>query len=234
MPCCGGRAASSPAASTGLRPRDACWTWAPATAFCSTRSAAAGARGSGSSATRGVRTSAASPSIGIEGSWAAVVFWHSLEHLPRPGEAIREAARLLSPGGVLVVAVPNSASLQAAAFGDRWLALDLPRHLVHLPLGALVSRLEACGFDVERVSQLRGGQIVIGWLDGLVGSLPGGLDLYQSLRRPRARRVTIGGGRRASALAAGVLLLPLAVACAAVEVGLRRSGTVYVEARKHA
>jgi SAM-dependent methyltransferase len=170
----------------------------------------------------------------VEGSWAAIVFWHSLEHLPRPGEAIREAARLLPPGGVLVVAVPNSASLQAAAFGDRWLALDLPRHLVHLSLGALVARLEACGFDVERVSQVRGGQIVIGWLDGLVGTLPGGLDLYQSLRRTRARRVTIDRARRVSALAAGVLLLPLAVACAALEIGLRRSGTVYVEARRHA
>ena len=49
----------------------------------------------------------------VEGEWAAVVFWHSLEHLPDPGGAIREAARLLRPGGIVVIAVPNTDSLQA-------------------------------------------------------------------------------------------------------------------------
>ncbi len=74
----------------------------------------------------------------LEEGWAAVVFWHSLEHLPDPAGALREAARLLRPGGLLVVAVPNAASLQARVFGDRWLALDLPRHLTHIPArGAL-------------------------------------------------------------------------------------------------
>jgi SAM-dependent methyltransferase len=167
----------------------------------------------------------------IDGRWAAVVFWHSLEHLPEPGEAIRQAARLLEPGGVLVVAVPNTSSLQAAAFGDRWLALDLPRHLSHLPASTLTAGLEKHGFRVERVSQVRGGQIVIGWLDGLVGALPGDLRLYQSLRRGHARSDPLSRRQRVAAVAAGVALLPMALLCAAVEVGLRRSGTVYVEAR---
>lgn len=69
----------------------------------------------------------------IDGTWAAIVFWHSLEHLRNPGPEIERAAALLAPGGVLVIAVPNADSLQAQLFGDRWLALDLPRHLVHLP-----------------------------------------------------------------------------------------------------
>ncbi len=167
----------------------------------------------------------------VEGEWAAVVFWHSLEHLPDPGGAIREAARLLRPGGVVVIAVPNTDSLQAQTFGDRWLHLDPPLHLVHLSERALRSRLTACGFEVERVSHVRGGQIVIGWLDGLVGSLPGRPGLYQALRRPEARSGALPAGRRAAALAAGVVLLPLAMGAAALEVGLRRSGTVYVEAR---
>src|SRR5205085_5863150 len=33
------------------------------------------------------------------GEWAAVVFWHSLEHLDRPGAAIDHAAGLLTEGG---------------------------------------------------------------------------------------------------------------------------------------
>jgi SAM-dependent methyltransferase len=171
------------------------------------------------------------PLAEVGGGWAALVFWHSLEHLPEPGEAIRHAARLLIPGGVVVVAVPNLDSLQARAFGDRWLHLDPPRHLVHLSARALASGLERCGFRIERRSQLRGGQVVIGWLDGLVGSLPGELRLYDALRRPDARSAPMGLGKRAGTLAAGVLLAPVALACAAAEVALRRAGTVYVEAR---
>ena len=68
----------------------------------------------------------------IDGRYAAIVFWHSLEHLPNPGEELERAAALLEPGGVLVVAVPNNDSLQAKLFGDRWLALDMPRHLTHI------------------------------------------------------------------------------------------------------
>jgi len=166
-----------------------------------------------------------------EGVWAGVVFWHSLEHLPDPAAALVEARRLLASGGVVVVAVPNSDSLQARIFGDRWLALDPPRHLVHLTGRALRDRLRELGFEVERVSYLRGGQVVFGWLHGLVGWLPGKPDLYDAIRRREARSAALSGRRRAGIVTAAVFLLPLALAGAAVEAALRRGGTVYVEAR---
>ena len=168
----------------------------------------------------------------VQGAWAAIVFWHALEHLPDPGDAIRDAARLLLPGGVVVIAVPDTSSLQARAFGDDWLHLDLPRHLVHLPAATLRAGLEGAGLRVERESHVRGGQIVVGWLDGLVGRLPGDLDLYQALRRPDARSRASSTAQRLGAIAAGVALLPVAAICAALEVALGRSGTVYVEARR--
>lgn len=168
----------------------------------------------------------------VGGEWAAVVFWHSLEHLPEPGRAIREAARLLKPGGVIAVAVPNGESLQAAAFGDDWLHLDLPRHLVHLSATSLQAGLRGSGFAIERTSFSRGGQIVIGWLDGLVGRLPGRPSLYQALRLPPARRTPQSARPRALAIAAAVLLLPVAWVAAAIEVAMHRGGTVYVEGRR--
>lgn len=167
----------------------------------------------------------------IDGEWAAVVFWHSLEHLPGPSDAIRQSARLLTENGLIAIAVPNSDSLQAKAFGDHWLHLDLPRHLVHLSKRSLIGGLEASGFRVEHASGWRAGQIVIGWLDGLVGSLPGDLNFYQSLRRREARSVAVTLGQRIAAIAAGIVLLPVAMICSAVEVALGRSGTIYVEAR---
>lgn len=172
------------------------------------------------------------PLENLEPGWAAVVFWHSLEHLIAPRAALREAARLLDPGGLVVIAVPNTDSVQAKLFGDRWLHLDLPRHIVHLPARTLLAGLEEDGFAVERVSYVRGGQLVIGWLDGLVGSLPGRPCLYESLRQPAARSAAVAPVTRAATIAAGVALAPVALAGAGAEVALRRGGTIYVEARR--
>jgi hypothetical protein len=168
----------------------------------------------------------------LDGRYAAIVFWHSLEHLRAPGEALARAAELLLPGGVVVVAVPNAASLQARLFGDAWLALDLPRHLVHLPAEALLQRMAELGLTPGRVSHLRGGQVMFGWLHGLVGALPGHPDLYDAIRRPAARRTPIAGASRAATLAAGAAALPVALALTAAEAALRRGGTVYVEASR--
>jgi SAM-dependent methyltransferase len=168
----------------------------------------------------------------VQGRWAGIVFWHSLEHLREPGAAVQRAAGLLEPGGVMVITMPNPASIQARVFGDRWLALDLPRHLVHVPAATLLARLRALGLRPSRVSYLRGGQVVFGWLHGIVGTLPSHPDLYDAIRRPEARREAISPGRRLLTLTAAVLALPLAAACAGVEVLLRRGGTTYVEARR--
>jgi SAM-dependent methyltransferase len=168
----------------------------------------------------------------VEGSWATIVFWHSLEHLRDAGGALAHAGSILSPGGVLVVAVPNAASMQAALFGERWFALDLPRHLVHIPSQALLSRLGELGLRVERVSYVRGGQITFGWLHGFIGWLPGHPNFYDAIRRPEAREEPMSTGKRAFVLFAAALLLPIALACSGVEVACRRGGTVCVEARR--
>jgi SAM-dependent methyltransferase len=168
----------------------------------------------------------------VDGPWAAIVFWHSLEHLEAPGTAIDHAAAILAPGGVLVVAAPNADSIQGAVLGDRWLALDLPRHRAHIGASALLARLSGLGLRVERTSHLRGGQVVFGWLHGLVGSLPGHPDLYDSIRRPGARRSTLTPGARLAVLACALLLLPIAAALALIEATAGRGGSVYVEARR--
>jgi hypothetical protein len=160
------------------------------------------------------------------------VFWHSLEHLPNAGAELDRAASLLASGGVLVIAVPNNASMQARVLGDQWLALDLPRHLVHLSSALLTERLRARSLRVERVSYWRGGHVALGWLHGMVAKLPGHPDLYDAIRRPEARRQQRSAWPRPLALAPGALLVPAAVVAAAVEVLASREGTVYVEARR--
>lgn len=172
------------------------------------------------------------PDLELEEGFGAIVFWHSLEHLPEPDAALARAAALLAPGGVLVIAVPNNASLQASVFGDRWLALDLPRHLTHITSSALLAKLADLRLTVERVSYWRGGQVMFGWLHGLVGMLPGSPSLYDAVRRPEARFEQRPRSQLLKALAAGVALAPVAMLASGAEIALRRGGTVYVEARR--
>ncbi|MGI9184451.1 MAG: methyltransferase domain-containing protein [Solirubrobacteraceae bacterium] len=166
------------------------------------------------------------------GDWAAVVFWHSLEHLPDPAAALDRAVTLLAPGGLLAIAVPNLSSWQARCFGDRWLHLDLPRHLVHLPASALQAGLRERGLTLERVSHWRGGQILFGWLHGIVGRLPGHPDLYSAIRRREAQETPSAGARRVGVLLAAAAWAPAAGLMAVAEITARAGGTVYVEARR--
>ncbi len=166
------------------------------------------------------------------GEWAAVVFWHSLEHLREPRGAVSRACSLLAPSGLLIIAVPNRASWQARWLGDRWLALDLPRHLVHLPARALVDSVRESGLTIDRVSYWRAGQVVFGWLDGLVSMLPRQPSLYDAIRQPEARATTMSRSRQTMTLAAGLALAPAATVLAVAEVAARAGGSVYLEARR--
>jgi SAM-dependent methyltransferase len=168
----------------------------------------------------------------VDGRYSAVIFWHSLEHLRQPVRALRHAAALIAPGGLLVIAVPNAASVQARVFGDRWLHLDVPRHLVHITPEALISTVESLGLKVEEVSYSRGGQVLFGWLHGLVVQFPGRPDLYDAIRREGARQDAQDPLSRLYALAAGVVMLPAALAASVVEVARHRGGSIYVEARR--
>jgi SAM-dependent methyltransferase len=166
------------------------------------------------------------------GEWAGVVFWHSLEHLSDPAAALDRATALLTPGGILAIAVPNLGSWQARYFGERWFHLDLPRHLVHLPASALIGGLQERGFTIERRSDWRAGQNLFGWLHGLTRMLPGHPDLYSAIRRQGAQDTAISGWRRAGVLLAASALAPVAGALTGAEIAAHAGGTVYVEARR--
>ncbi|MBI4414708.1 MAG: class I SAM-dependent methyltransferase, partial [Candidatus Kerfeldbacteria bacterium] len=66
-----------------------------------------------------------------EQSFDVVTLWQVFEHIAEPLGLLAELRRLLKPGGLLVIAVPNIDSFQAALTGKRWWGLDIPRHLSH-------------------------------------------------------------------------------------------------------
>jgi SAM-dependent methyltransferase len=87
-----------------------------------------------------------------------ITMWQSLEHVHAPREVLREAHRLLAPGGKLIVAVPNIDSLAFRWFGRNWVGLDLPRHLTHFTPWTLPLMLERTGFRVGPVQLVRHSQ----------------------------------------------------------------------------
>lgn len=78
----------------------------------------------------------------MEAGFDAIAAWHSMEHFPAPWLVIEESARLLKPGGVLLLAMPNPDSFEFGVLKSRWMHLDAPRHLYLFPIRSLIER---CG-----------------------------------------------------------------------------------------
>jgi SAM-dependent methyltransferase len=76
----------------------------------------------------------------------AVVFRHSLEHVPDPRTDLVRVHDLLRPGGRLAVIVPNWGSWQRRAFGEYWFPLELPRHRTHFTGAGLGAAISSGGF----------------------------------------------------------------------------------------
>lgn len=170
-----------------------------------------------------------------KGVYNAVVFWHSLEHLPRPAEALVRAHELLRPGGLLVVAVPNRDSLQSRLFGRHWFHLDVPRHYFHFNRDNLISALEKLSFRVVQEDHFSFEQNPYGWLQSFYNSL--GFDnnfLYTILKNRSARSIQV---RRhpLQALLTLLLLAPLTLLSlflTVLEAALSRGGSVELYAVK--
>jgi len=86
-----------------------------------------------------------------DGQFDALVFSHSLEHTSSPTRALSEARRLLRPGGVILIEVPNMGGLDARLFGRYWFPLDPAFHLYHFAPATLRAYLKAGGFEDVRV-----------------------------------------------------------------------------------
>lgn len=85
-------------------------------------------------------------------SFDVIFFNHVLEHIPDDAAALREVRRILKPGGLLILGVPN----EGAAFWQIAYRLQ-PRvratsdHLHHYTAQSIADRCEAAGLALEKV-----------------------------------------------------------------------------------
>lgn len=85
-----------------------------------------------------------------------VTMWDVLEHVPDPRMTLTEVARVLKPGGLLALSLPNPTCPEAQIFGDSWIGWDRPRHLYLFTPDILQKYLCDAGFGKIRLESLGG------------------------------------------------------------------------------
>lgn len=164
-----------------------------------------------------------------------ITITHVLEHIRDPHQMLAECARLLKPGGVIAVAVPNIESWQARLTRENWFHLDLPRHLWHFSESGLSTTMSVCGFEQIAVRRLDLAHNVFGWLQSLLNLLGFrhnrlysflSSDVLETDTRSHYCSLTFS-------FVLLPLLLPLSVALAFAEVFFHAGGTAEIIARKH-
>lgn len=81
-----------------------------------------------------------------------LTFWHMLEHLIKPAEAIRKSSRILKSNGMIFAEFPNFDSLNLKLFKKNYCHFDLPGHLVYYNKKSLVYLFSQNGFKNIRIS----------------------------------------------------------------------------------
>jgi len=79
-------------------------------------------------------------------SFDCVVMLDVVEHVPDPVGLLREAARVLRPGGVLLLSAPNARSISARLAGRYWFHFKRD-HVVLFTEATLLRALDAAGLD---------------------------------------------------------------------------------------
>lgn len=84
-------------------------------------------------------------------SYDVIFCRHVLEHHPRPWEMARALYQKLTPGGILLVEVPNINSIWRRILGKYFFPLYLPRHLFHFTPESFRKIFSEPGFEVSQI-----------------------------------------------------------------------------------
>jgi len=163
------------------------------------------------------------------GSFDVITLWQVLEHVADPGALLVRLVRLVAPGGIVIVSVPNFASWQRRLFDDGWFHLDPPRHITHFEPHTLRAVLGRAGLDIvlERTFHLEYGPI--GWLQSALNRLVPRPNFLYEFVKDRGALGDLPAGVKAVNLAASVAgAAALAAPSLAVELAAawRRAGAV--------
>jgi SAM-dependent methyltransferase len=75
-----------------------------------------------------------------------IIMWQSLEHIHSLVDTLREIKRIIKPGGLMLVSVPNDNFFESKIFGTYYYNLEVPRHLYFFTRHSLTSLFKKNGY----------------------------------------------------------------------------------------
>ncbi len=168
-------------------------------------------------------------------SFDVITINHVLEHVYKPDEYIKKCRDLLKNKGLLFVAVPNIASLQASFGKEAWFHLDVPYHVNHFSTAGLLKLLKDNSFKILGLRHFNCEYNPFGWLQTLFNL--SGIEknlFYNLLKNPKIRKGGLKTGKDKIFLTLALLPLyvPVSFILSAAEAILKKGGTIEVFAIK--
>jgi SAM-dependent methyltransferase len=88
----------------------------------------------------------------MTGSFDCIAFHHSLEHMPNQVAVLRDAHRLLAPGGIILVRIPVADGEAWRTYRENWVQLDPPRHFYLHSRISLRLLADQCGLRIRSIA----------------------------------------------------------------------------------
>ena len=93
----------------------------------------------------------------------AITLWHVIEHVHSLHQYLDQLKKVLKPGGIIFIAVPNYTAYDAGLYKEFWAAYDTPRHLYHFSPMAMQKLLQGHGLQLKAIRPM--------WFDSFYVSL---------------------------------------------------------------
>ncbi len=159
----------------------------------------------------------------LRGGVDVLFVWHVLEHIERCADFIGQYVPWLAPSGVMIISVPNQASLQTRLFGYYSAYPDYGRHVwYHTEDYSKWLRQTAPGFSISLMRDRNYEYEIFSWIDSIASAIV----RQQNFVHKALKKGEGGPMRRLTAAAAAAALLPLASLLAPINIRCGRPSTL--------
>jgi len=90
-----------------------------------------------------------------DNSLDVITLWHVLEHVHQLNDTLQNLKKLLTPNGLIIIAVPNPQSKDSKKYKNYWAGYDVPRHLWHFTQETLQELLFKNGMKIVQTQPMK-------------------------------------------------------------------------------